>query len=279
MKKILIFITVISSIILMTTSCEKNDSLDDNAIIGPMAPHAYWEIGSSTVKAGENVPFLVQYYTTGDTPIDHLEVWYNVVEIESKTVSCPWTQTFTYQYSFNISGEKRIAQKVAEYAHQENFWNDSLRAYTFNNTFPTSPTLSSIDWKKPTTFDSTLMIKYFGEGFMESFKDSVYIRMKAVDFQKMYEGLGLVDNFKATYLDSTYNDQTGNYDFIFKGDTIPQQIKDIYQEISFEDLIYNASNNNYEVEFSRNYELNAQLKVIDRKGEAGLTDKITITLN
>lgn len=96
---------------------------------------------------------------------------------------------------------------------------------------------------------------------------------------KTHEGLGLVDNFKATYLDFTYNDQTGNYDFIFKGDTIPQQIKDIYQGISFKDLILNSSNNNYEVEFSRNYELNAQLKVIDRKRVAGLTEKITITLN
>jgi len=278
MKKILIFLAIIITLALMTTSCEKNDSLDDDVIVGTMAPHAYWEIGSSTVKAGENVPFFVQYYTTGDVPIDHLEVWYNVVEIESKTVSCPWTQTFTYQYTFGAAGEKRIAQKVAEYPHQEDFWNDSLRAYTFNNTFPTSPTLSSIDWK-PTTFDSTLMIKYFGEGFMQSFKDSVYIRMKAVDFQKMYEGLGLVDNFKTTYLDSVYNDQTGKYDFIFKGDTIPQEIKDIYQGISFQDLILNASNNNYEVKFSRNYELNAQLKVIDRKKVAGLTDKITITLN
>lgn len=279
MKKILIFITVIGSIILMTISCEENDSLDDNAIIGPMAPHAYWEIGSSTVKAGENVPFFVQYYTTGDVPIDHLEVWYNVVEIESKEVSCPWTQTFTYQYTFKTSGEKRIAQKVAEYPHQENFWNDSLRAYAFNNTFPTSPTLSSIDWKKPTTFDSTLMIKYFGEDFMQNFKDSVYVRMKALDFQKMYEGLGLVEDFKTTYLDSVYNDQTGSYDFIFKGDTIPQDIKDIYQRISFQDLILNASNNNYEVNFSRYYELNAQLKVVDRKRVAGLTDKIIITLN
>jgi len=278
MKKILFFITVIGSIILMTTSCEENDSLDDNAIIGPMAPHAYWEIGSSTVKAGENVPFFVQYYTTGDVPIDHLEVWYNVVEIESKEVSCPWTQTFTYQYTFKTSGEKRIAQKVAEYPHQEGFWNDSLRAYAFNNTFPTSPTLNSIDWKKPTTFDSTLMIKYFGEDFMQNFKDSVYVRMKALDFQKMYEGLGLVEDF-TTYLVSVYNDRTGSYDFIFKGDTIPQEIKDIYQRISFQDLILNASNNNYEVDFSRYYELNAQLKVVDRKRVAGLTDKIIITLN
>jgi len=79
---------------LLITACDKNDTLDDAVIVGNMAPHVYWELGSSTVTAGSNVPFTVQYYTTGTEEINKLEVWYNLTEEESKTVTCPWTKNF-----------------------------------------------------------------------------------------------------------------------------------------------------------------------------------------
>ena len=44
--------------------------------------------------------------------IDRLEVWYNIVEEESKTVSCPWTQSFTYSVSRTKSLEKKIFQSM-----------------------------------------------------------------------------------------------------------------------------------------------------------------------
>jgi len=285
MKNIQLKIAILLSVFMgfFLTSCEKNDTLNDNVFIGEMAPQVYWEINSSTVNAGSEVPFFVQYYTSGKEPIDHLEVWYSVEEEESKTVSCPWTQTFTFQLSSTTSDNKRISQKISEYPHKESYWNDSLHAYSFNASFPTSSTLSSISWIKPATFDSTKMIKYFGEGFMQHFKDSLYTKMKALDFQKMYSGLNLVENFKV-YLDSTFNENSGSYDYHFPKDSlgnevIPIEIRNIYLTIPFADLIYNASNNNYDVEFSRSYQLNALIKAIDRKGTAGLSTKSIITLN
>lgn len=282
MKKIQSIAVIFLSMFLFT-ACDLHDSLDEDVIVGNMAPQVYWEVGSSTVTAGSNVSFTTQYYTTGDAPIDHLEVWYNLSQQEAKTVNCPWTTTLTFNFTSTITVEKRISQKIEEYAHNVNNWSDALRAYTFTSTFPTSNTLSSITWVKPTSFDSTKMVSYFGANFMKQFKDSLFTQMKALDFQKMYQGLNLVPNFKI-YLDSTFNGNTGKYDYHFPKDAqgnmpVPDAIKNIYQKIPFADLILNTSNANYEVEFTRSYFIDANLKAIDTKGLTGTAIKTTITLN
>ena len=65
----IIFMMAIS---LLFIACEKHDMMDNDVIVGQMAPQVYWEPASSTVKAGENVPFMVQYYTTTTENIDRL---------------------------------------------------------------------------------------------------------------------------------------------------------------------------------------------------------------
>lgn len=272
----LIFIAFLASFYLY--SCQEHDTLDDDVIVGEMAPHAYWELGSSTVQAGDSVAFAAKYYTTGDSPIDHLEVWYDVSESKSKTVSCSWVSSFTYSYTSTTSEEKRINQEIMSYPHSDDYWSDAQRAYVFNGKFPTSNTLSSITWTNPETFDSIKMTKYFGADFMQHFKDSLYTLMKPVDFQKMYQGLNLVQNFKV-YLDSTYNNNTGSYDYIFKNSVIPDEVKTIYQSIPFSDLIYNSSNNYFNVSYSLDYFLGANIKAVDKKGNAGQAIKTTVTLN
>ncbi|MDD5184956.1 MAG: hypothetical protein PHS84_06800 [Paludibacter sp.] len=282
MKKIQIVAVILMSM-LFFTACDLHDTLDQDVIVGNMAPQVYWEIGSSTVTAGSNVPFTAQYYTTSEATVDHLEVWYNLWEQESKTVNCPWTTSLVFNFTATTTVEKRISQKISEYPHIEANWSNDLHAYTFSATFPTSNTLASIAWIKPTSFDSTKMVSYFGADFMQHFKDSLYSRMQAVDFQKMYQGLNLVTNFKI-YLDSTYNDNTGKYDYHFPSDAngnmpVPEAIRIIYQSIPFADLILNTSNANYEVEFSRSYSIDANLKAIDTKAVVGTAIKTTITLN
>jgi hypothetical protein len=282
MKKIQIVAVILMSM-LSFSACDLHDTMDMDVIVGSMAPQVYWEVGSSTVSAGSNVPFTAQYYTTAKDPIDHLEVWYNLTQQESKTVNCPWTTSMVFNFTSTTTSEKRISQKISEYPHLESNWLVALKAYTFSSTFPTSNTLSSISWSKPTSFDSTKMVSYFGAGFMQHFKDSLYSKMQAVDFQKMYQGLNLVSNFKI-YLDSTYNQNTGKYDYHFPVDAngnmpVPEAIRVIYQSIPFDNLIFNTSNANYEVEFSRSYSIDANLKAVDTKGVIGTAIKTTISLN
>ncbi|VBB48054.1 conserved hypothetical protein [uncultured Paludibacter sp.] len=274
--KNIIFILIIG--LSLFISCDKHDSMDNDVIVGQMAPHVYWEVGSSTVTAGNDVPFTVQYYTTSQTLIDHLEVWYSVQKDESRTVNCPWVTTFKYTITSSISTQERASQQISIFQHNSDNWNDSLRAYYFTSTFPTSVTLSSTTWVKPASFaadDSAKMVKYFGSNYMQHFKDSLFNLMKVKDFQNMYLGLNLVDNFK-TYIDSVANPNTGGYDYVFPevspgNRPVPQILVDLYKTIPFSDLIYNKSNNNYDVEFTRGYTLKPVLKAIDEKGVAGIT--------
>lgn len=271
-----------ASMLVMLAACTENDPINDDVIIGEMAPQLYWDVLSSTVTAGNNVPFTVQYYTTAETPISHLELWYNVVQEESKMVVCPWVETFSYSYTSTVREEKRISQRISEYPTSEDYWSDSLSAYKFNAQFPTSNTLNSISWMTPSSFDSTLMVTYFGAGFMQHFKDSLYGLMQFADFKRMYTGMALLDDFKP-YTDSTYNDNSGQWDYHFPEINgqypVPDTLQTIYNNIAFADLIFNASTGNYDVEFRRYFTLNAILKALDMKGIAGLGASKEITLN
>lgn len=262
------------------SSCEKNDFFDENTITGNVGPQAYWEVGSSTASAGSNVPFVVQYYSTV-ADIDHSEVWYNVTEILEKSVSCTWVTTFTYSYNSIKSEEKRIAQKIAEYPHALAVWSDSLRAYTFTADFPVSGTLKPFSWVKPDVFDSTKMITYFGPDFMEQFKDSLYNLMKFADFKNMMLGLSLMEDF-VQYTDSTFDTNSNGYVYHFpkdqNGDTpVPDAIRNLYNEITFDKLVSGASG--YNVEFKRNYFLEARLRVYDNKNIYGTTVSKRIDIN
>lgn len=281
MKKILYSFAL--GLVTVLTSCDINDNLDKVVLVGEMAPHVYWEVGSSTVTAGSNVPFTVQYYTTANEDIDRLEVWYNLVEDESKIVTCPWTTSFTYSVTSSKTVQKRISQKISTYPHLVSNWSDSLKAYSFKATFPTSNTLATVSWVKPSAFETDKMNSYFGSAYMKQFKDSLFKLMKVTDFQKMYLGLNLVDNFKI-YMDSTKNDNTGGYTYHFPKDAqgntpVPQAIIDIYNNIPFQDLIFNKTTNLYDVEYVRSYKINALMKTYDKKQTVGISLVSEIALN
>lgn len=265
-------------------SCEKHDLFDENTMTGDIGPQAYWEIGSSMVNAGSEVPFTAQYYSTV-SEIDHSEVWYKIEESLEKNVSCPWVTTFTYDISSSVTEEKRISQKIQEYPHELATWNDSLHAYYFESTFPVSYTLSAYSWSKPATMDTTLAERYFGQEYMQHFKDSLYTLMQFDDFQKMFLGLELLEDFKQ-YTDSTLDENAGEnvYTYHFPkneaGETpVPEDIRRMYEGISFYDLIFNTSTGVYDIEYKRSYGLEAVLRVYDTRGVYGTTIMKEISIN
>lgn len=271
-------------------SCSRHDIFDDLTITGAVGPQAYWEVESGVVSAGNNLGFTAQYYTSLKdengkyVAIDHSEVWYNLVENLEKTVSSPWATTFTYSISTNTKEEKRISQLIKKYAHDETYWNDSLHAYTFTDNFPTSSTLSPVTWKTPAEFDSTKMVQYFGDGFMQNFKDSLYTMLKFADWKNMLIKLTYIDDFRP-FTDSTYNETasknqgTDVYDYHFPNHQIPDTIQQIWDQMGFDELIQNTTNNCYDVEYSRSYKIDAILRVYDVKGTYGATVAKEIELN
>jgi hypothetical protein len=273
--KNLIYITI-GLLAFVFASCEKHDFFDENVITGNIGPQVYWEIESSAVSAGTNMPFTVQYYTTA-ADIDHSEVWYNVVETIEKSVSCPWVTTFTYSISSTQSEEKRISQKIREYPHSLAVWSDSLHAYTFKAEFPVSNTLNPFSWTNPeTTFDYGKMNTYFGEGFTKQFKDSLQLMMKYADYKKMMSEMGLVENFDKEFNHPYYDEASGSdidaFEEVPAGSgnrPVPDAIKALYEGIPFDDLIENATGG-YNVLYKRTYKSNAILRVYDKKGIYGL---------
>jgi hypothetical protein len=265
---------------LVIVSCDKHDFFDENTLTGNLGPQSYWEVKSSTASAGSSVPFSVQYYTTA-ADVDRSEVWYNIIETQEKSVSCPWVTTFTYAVTSNQSEEKRISQKIREYPHSLATWSDSLHAHTFEAEFPISGTLGPFSWTKPEVFDYTRMETYFGTGFMEQFKDSLHKLMKYDDYKNMILGLGLLDDFKQ-YTDSTFDANSDSYVYHFPKDEsgntpIPALIDNLYRGITFDRLIEGASG--YNVDFKRTYSLNAILRVYDTRGVYSATVSKHIDIN
>lgn len=269
------------------TACDKHDFFDDLTITGNVGPQAYWEVAGDVVAAGNDMMFTAQYYTSlADLDIARSEVWYDLNEKLEKTVTCPWVTTFTYTYTSTVAEQKRVSQKIMVYNHKEVAqWSDSLHAYFFAGAFPVSATLKPFKWSYPQQFDEAAMNTYFGDGFMQHFKDSLYSLLKFDDFRKMYLGLGLRDDFKE-FTDSTFdvNSNAYQYHFPWNADStatpVPADVERLYRDsVTFDQLILNTTENNYAVDYKRSYNIRAILRVYDEREVYGTTEMKTIEIN
>lgn len=236
-----IFKTLALGLLLVAAaSCEKHDPFDENTITGAVGPETYWTIESSMVKAGESMGFTGQYYSTV-AKIDHSEVWYELFEKEDKLVTASLIKAFTYSHTSNTTNQKRMLQTIQSYAHSEDLWSDSLRAYVLTDRFPVSNTLSPISWVQPKDlngFDKNLHA-YFGENFAAEFKAGVTAKMNPTADERNYaaymnvlQGLSLLTDTITTpngdqmpyvqwMTDSTFNANTNTWNKFFKkNDTI-----------------------------------------------------------
>ena len=160
-------------------SCEKHDFFDETTITGAVGPEAYWDVDGTAMKAGGFMGFTAQYYSSKEE-IDRSEVWYDINEKVDKTVSCPLIKSLTFNYTSSVLEKKRIIQKIQEYPHKEEYWNDSLRAYLLVDQFTVSGTLSPISWVKPNENPEVINEKvdlYFGPTFRETFKSDLTKKM------------------------------------------------------------------------------------------------------
>ncbi len=287
------FITLLSILTLLIFSCARHDFIDEMSITGEVGPQAIWELSSSSVAAGTDAGFVLQYYSTVDD-ISHSEAWYSVTEVLSKKVTCPWVNTFVYSVASETTELKRISEKIKSYPHTQAVWSDSLSAFVIEDGFPVTGTLASFSWKQPEQFDekdSLNMKKYFGENFMEHFKDSLYGLMQYADFNRMINGLNLDDMLMDRYggksfkelTDSTWDSNSASWVYHFlkleDGSTpVPNGVKELYQnEISFDKLIQTPAG--YDVEYSRSYKIDALVRVFDTRGIYGNTVIKTIEIN
>ena len=181
-----------ATVVVAFASCEMHDFFDEDTITGAVGPEAYWEIESSAVKAGGAMGFTAQYYSSV-AKIDHSEAWYSISETVAKTVNCSW---LSHSETSSVKTMKRVLQYISTFPHMEEFWSDSLHAYTFADAFPVSGTLAPVAWVKPTKFDAEKMKLYFGETYMQDFKDAVKAKMTFATYRDNYQKLGFMNDFK-----------------------------------------------------------------------------------
>jgi len=280
-----IFLSLLAAALL--SACAKHDFFDEHSITGNIGPMALWDVASAAVSAGSTMGFTVQYYSPV-AEIDRSEVWYNVVEKEFRQVSCSWVVSRTFNIGSEISQEKRISQKIKEYPHSRAVWSDVRRAYILTDNFPVSNTLVSFSWSKPDTFDEEKMNDYFGTGYMKFFKDSLERIMKWSDYKNMMLKLELLEDFKQ-YTDSSPDINAGDNAWIYhfpkdKDDPtppdkipVPAEIKNLFEGITFEKLIQGTAG--YNVEYKRDYSINAVLRVYDEHGIYAKTESKKIEIN
>ncbi len=285
MKKIA-KILLVGVFTLVCVACDKHDKLDDLVFVGEMAPQVHWTIPSTVATAGSGVAFDVQYYTTGESPISHLEVWYSINETETKTVSAPWVVSKPYTVASETSMLRRISQKISEYEHSDEYWNGEERAYKFTSTFPTSNTLGRVSWGSKDYSDDKVDAN-FGANFRQHFKDSLYNylmdsanhRAAFRDFQTLLANDSINKaNCFTPYATKSWDENSQDYYDHFVGNKVPYALDSLYQAMSFEDIITNSAGDLI-INYGRNYSLDAQLRCLDEAGTAGLTSITTINLN
>ncbi len=279
-------ILLVGALTLTCVACDKHDKMDDLVFVGKMAPQVHWTIPSTVATAGAGVAFNVQYYTTGESPISHLEVWYSIQETESKTVSAPWVVSKPYTVASETSVLRRISQKISEYEHNEEYWNGEERAYKFSDAFPTSNTLGRVAWGSK-EFSEDKVVTNFGEGFMEHFKDSLYNylmdtanhRAAFRDFQNLLatDSVNLANCF-TPYVTESFDENSQTYYKHFVGNKVPHALDSLYQAMTFKQIISNSAGD-LVINYGRSYSLDAQLRCLDEAGTAGLTTLTQITLN
>ncbi len=289
-------------------ACDKHDPFDDILITGEVGPQAYWTIESSMVSAGSEMGFTVQYYTSlqnEGVKIDSSSVWYNITESVEKSISCPYV---TFSMSSLTTEEKRVLQFIKGYPHLEEYYSDSLSAYTFTSTFPVSGTLAPIAWVNPTIYSQETVDSYFGEGFGQIFKDSLQTTLNFDKYKTLLSTCGLTyipgnteetfkfSNYWAQYTDSVFDPNTNSmlYNFVGNKDSVqgdngqwvysfrknivvPEDIANIYAAIPFEDII--KKDGAYNIIYKLNYKLRALLRVYDDRGVYGMTQAKEIDVN
>ncbi|MGL4411618.1 MAG: hypothetical protein ACRCTF_05725 [Bacteroidales bacterium] len=277
-------------------SCSVNDQLGELTQVGQVAPHVQWDLQTTTVKAGNSVPFAAQYYSSVNRSILRSEVWYNVVENIQTTIACPWMTTFSYSFVDATSEELRISQKISTYNHDQAEWNGDKKAFQLNTSFPTSNTLRPISWTEVESFEIEKFDLYFGQDYKQEFIEGLLDQMKLEDYRNLLVGTsamgeGIEDHAAefAKFTEGIYSDNTGGTIYIWKdggGDqynegTIPQEIVNAFNSISFEDFLYDSVTQKYRVSYERDYTLDVVLKVIDEVGTEGTTKAIKniVTLN
>lgn len=257
-------------------ACTIHDQIDEIARIGKVAPTVYWELGSTEIIAGADAGFTLQYYPMDNKSINFVELWY---DIQSTTSMSLTAAAITYTVGTDTVVSERMFQRIASYPHSQDLWNDTQRAYVLTSNFPTSYTLSPVKWSNVKVFDYEKFNSLFPAGYLETFRDSLYTKLGVIEMRKILtvDSPRIPENEFLNYVDSTYNENAGAYDYFFKENS-KAFIKETFYKIQPDSLLYNSSEGTFNVVYTKKYTLNAAMRVTDSEGIVGQSELKEIVL-
>lgn len=264
---------------LLAVSCTIHDNVDDVAGVGQFAPNVYWEQLPTSVPAGDDVSFELQYYPADNKGISNLEAWYNIYSTTTISANCPIVSSFTYTVSSQVVDTVREFVPILGYTHQESYWNDDKRTYFLAGSFPTTYTLAPLSWTNVEKFDEDKFEKYFPANFENDFRDSIYSKMQVADFRKVFVVTNprIPEESFNDFIDSTFNNNSNRMEYSVKPEYV-EDFKTKFYSIRYDSLFYDSSTSMFKIEYNKTYTLGARFKVTDTDNISNFSEEKSIDL-
>jgi|GEM_PF-360734 len=262
-----------ATLLFLLPACEINDPVGDISRPGHIAASIYWDVPSTNVNAGNEVPFYAEYWSTDQT-FTSLGVWYDVVRKLKYTITYPGNG---FAFFLDSTELVRESQEITTFKHSEGSFDAEKKAFVIEDKFPVSYTLSSLEVKNPLVYDQAQYDNLIPAAIRERFIKSLFSQLGYADFKTL-----LVTQNPVVPADTleTWFDTVTEGDVItrtVRQDAIPL-LNEKIRQIPFSALIYNKNRQYYAVEFTRSYELNARFRVVNGKQVENFSDSKKITV-
>lgn len=272
-RKITLFVACLACLSIGFVSCEINDPVADISTPGYVSAGIYWDVPVTNVIAGEEVSFYAEYWSPDET-IEYLGVWYDIEKTLKFTLTWPLTG---YTYSVDSSDMVRENLEIKTFAHSEDSYNPQKHAYVLENSFPVSYTLSSIEYKNPSTFNAEQFNQLIPNNIQVKFINNLFPQLTYQDFRNLLivNNQVVEEEIFESYFDTITDGEIQSR--VIKAGA-EEALKAHISEVSFGDLIYNRNRQYYAVEFTQGFQLNARLRIVNGKQVENFSEIKVITV-
>ncbi len=275
MKTKIINLIIVSFGSLFFLSCEIHDPIAELSRPGNFAANVYWDIPNTVVNAGSNVPFYSEYWSV-DGKIEYLGVYYDLVRKISYSITYFGNG---YTFSFDSTAIAREFQEITKYQHSASFYNPEKKAFVFENVFPVSYTLSGFEERNPVTFNLAQVNLLYPPNIQNRFYEGVFTTLTYNDLNTILvinnQLISAVD-FE-THFDVIVDPGTQQVKKNVKPTSVAT-LKGLLKQVPLSSLVFNPNRQYFGVIFSRSYELNARLRVVNGNQIENFSDSKKITI-
>jgi hypothetical protein len=135
----------------------------------------------TNVTAGNEVAFYAEYWSVDNT-FTYLGVWYDIRKNLKYSLTYPGNG---YTYTLDSLEIAREFMEIKSFQHSAGTYNAEKKAYVFENNFPVSYTLSSLELKNPFTFNQEQFNKLVPAGVRSRFLTNLFTLLTYQDFRTL----------------------------------------------------------------------------------------------